>query len=130
MDSSNTVAAIIVDDNFTEQKSFEIAIGHCALKVYGTGNPKEAIQLARELRPAFILTDLFLPALPAGLDFIATLTEDPALKSIPVFAITLATNETEETKAMQAGASGYLKKPVNREMLDMLFGLSEQLRKS
>jgi len=130
MDSSNSITAIIVDDNFTEQKSFDIAIGSRTLRVYGTGNTKEAIELARELRPAFILPDLYLPDLSAGIDFIATLTGDPALKGVPVFAVTLATNEAEETKALQAGASGYLKKPVDRKMLNMLFGLTEQLRKS
>ena len=65
-------------------------------------------------RPGLILLDLDLPGID-GREVLAQIKIDPELKTIPVVVFTISNDEQEIAKCYQAGANGYVKKPVNLE---------------
>jgi len=73
-----------------------------------------ALELARDLQPDLVILDLMLPRL-SGLEVLARLNADKALKDVPVLVIT-AWNETRED-VLSAGADEFVTKPFDPEDL-------------
>jgi CheY-like chemotaxis protein len=65
-------------------------------------------------RPGLILLDLDLPGID-GREVLAQVKNDPELKTIPVVVFTISNDEKEVEECYQAGANGYVKKPVDLE---------------
>ena len=65
-------------------------------------------------RPGLILLDLDLPGID-GREVLAQIKNDPELKTIPVVVFTISNDEQEVEKCYQAGANGYVKKPIDLE---------------
>jgi CheY-like chemotaxis protein/anti-sigma regulatory factor (Ser/Thr protein kinase) len=78
----------------------------------------EAVELARALRPAAILMDVQMPAMD-GLSAIRALRadDDPALRAVPIVALTALTMAGDEQRCLSAGASVYLSKPLSYKRL-------------
>jgi CheY-like chemotaxis protein len=76
-------------------------------------NGLAALALARTLRPHILITEILVPQLD-GLALCRTLKEDPATRHIAVliFSILLA-----EGRAREAGADGFLRKPLAERRL-------------
>jgi DNA-binding NarL/FixJ family response regulator len=71
------------------------------------GNGHELIELARQLKPDVVVADISMPLLN-GIDAARTLLEeDPKLK---VVFLTMHPDQTYATRALNAGASGYVLK--------------------
>ena len=70
------------------------------------------IALAGSLRPDLILLDIQLPGMD-GYAVAHTLKNDPALKHIPIVAVTSYAMVGDREQIMAAGAQGYLEKPIN-----------------
>jgi two-component system cell cycle response regulator DivK len=56
--------------------------------------------------------DIQLPNV-SGLDLIAGMKADAALRAIPVLAVTAYAGKGDEERIREAGAEGYLAKPVS-----------------
>ena len=65
-------------------------------------------------RPDLILLDLTLPGMD-GLELLAKLKQDSALRSIPVIVLSSATSDADVEEAYRLHASCYIRKPVNYE---------------
>lgn len=79
---------------------------------------EEGLRLASAERPDLILMDLSLPTID-GWEATRRLKADPALRDIPVVALTAHAMVGDEQKARAAGCSGYLTKPIRpKELLD------------
>lgn len=63
-------------------------------------------------RPHLILLDLRLPKID-GLDVLARIKQDEALKAIPTVVLTTSAAETDMVRAYEGGAGSYLVKPVD-----------------
>jgi two-component system cell cycle response regulator len=70
------------------------------------------IQLAQEHKPDLILMDIQLPGMD-GLTATRELKKDPALKEIPVVAITAHAMQGDDKRAIEAGCAGYISKPLD-----------------
>ena len=77
----------------------------------------DGIRVARERMPALILMDLAMPR-KDGLTAVRELKADPATASIPVVALTALAMRGDEERALEAGCSGYLTKPIDRLALE------------
>jgi len=83
---------------------------------------EDGILLAREHLPDLILMDIQLPGID-GLDATKIIKDDPILKHIPVVALTSYAMQGDEEKAISAGCTGYIAKPIDtRNFLDILSG--------
>ncbi|HWV91127.1 MAG TPA: response regulator, partial [Burkholderiales bacterium] len=67
--------------------------------------------LLREL-PDVLLLDLNMPQV-SGFDVLAAMRADPVLKHIPVIVLTSADDAQTKLKALDLGASDFLRKPVD-----------------
>jgi CheY-like chemotaxis protein len=66
--------------------------------------------------------DIQLPGID-GLDATKIIKKDPILKHIPVVALTSYAMQGDEEKAISAGCTGYIAKPIDtRNFLDILSG--------
>ena len=77
----------------------------------------EAIEAARRLRPALILTDVMMPGLD-GFGLLRAVRNSPELRDIPVIMLSARAGEEARIEGLDAGADDYLVKPFTaREML-------------
>lgn len=69
-----------------------------------------ALELAEELRPDLIITDIMKPHM-SGLELLACLKADPALRHIPVIILSAHATQQSSKDAYALGAAAYVTKP-------------------
>ena len=83
------------------------------------------LEAAARLRPDLILMDLSLPVID-GWEASRRLKADPALRHIPVIALTAHAMQGDEARARASGCDDYLAKPIDEtllfEKLDRILG--------
>lgn len=115
-----TKNVLVVEDNDLNRKLFSeiLEIGH--YKAFTAVDAETGLELAREHHPDLILMDIQLPGMD-GLSATRLIKKDPGLKNIPVVALTAYAMPEDEQKALDAGCSGYISKPVDvRTFLDKI----------
>jgi two-component system chemotaxis response regulator CheY len=78
---------------------------------------QQALEIIREDRVDFIITDLDMPAMD-GIELLRAIRSDDALKHLPVLFITGEAEESSVIKVAQAGVNDYLLKPFSLDVLD------------
>lgn len=73
---------------------------------------REGVGLATELEPGLILLDIQLPIMD-GYATARTLRTIPRLAGTPVVALTSYAMAGDREKALSAGCTGYIEKPIN-----------------
>lgn len=68
---------------------------------------------------AIVLMDMMMPDMD-GYEAILTMKADPVLKEIPVIAVTAQAMVGDKERCLNAGAVGYISKPINVEDLTLL----------
>jgi CheY-like chemotaxis protein len=76
-------------------------------------NGREALDLARTVRPDLIYLDLYMPEMD-GAACCAALKTDPELRSIPVIMVTAEGKGKDQEVCRQAGCDGIVTKPIDR----------------
>jgi two-component system cell cycle response regulator DivK len=78
---------------------------------------EEGVTLAERHRPDLILMDFLLPGLN-GYDATRLIKAQPALRQIPIIAVTSYALSGDDVKALEAGCDAYIAKPFSpRELL-------------
>lgn len=73
---------------------------------------QEGIDLAAKIKPDLILLDIQLPRMD-GYTVARHLRANPDLASIPIVAVTSYAMAGDRDKALAAGCTGYIEKPIN-----------------
>jgi CheY-like chemotaxis protein len=73
---------------------------------------RDGIGLAERRGVDLILLDIQLPVMD-GYTVARTLRENPALANVPIVALTSYAMPGDREKALEAGCTGYLEKPIN-----------------
>jgi DNA-binding NarL/FixJ family response regulator len=113
---ADQLTVLIVDDHPVVRQGLRVLLEvHDGIEVTGeAADGPEALALAAQLNPDVILLDLKLP----GLDGIAVLTELRARAiGARVLVLTSGNDPAQVTRALQAGASGFLYKDVDPDAL-------------
>jgi len=103
---------LIVEDNELNMKLFHDILAAHGYATIQTRNGLEALDLAREHRPALILMDIQLPEI-SGLEVTKWLKEDDELRDIPVVAITAFAMKGDEERIRSGGCEAYISKPIS-----------------
>jgi two-component system cell cycle response regulator DivK len=111
---------LIVEDNRDSRElvaKILTARGYVVLEAH---DGIEALQMTESERPDLILMDISLPKID-GHEATRRLKSDEKLCAIPVIALTAHAMKGDREKAMTAGCSGYITKPINiRELPDQI----------
>jgi len=104
---------LVVDDDQTVREVIGRYLERDGFAFAEAEGGREALRLARELRPAAITLDITMPDLD-GWTVLAAIKGDPTLCDIPVVLVTIV---DEKNRGFSLGASEYLVKPVDRDKL-------------
>jgi two-component system cell cycle response regulator DivK len=73
---------------------------------------REAVERARDFAPDLIVMDIQMPYI-SGLELIEQLKADAELKRVPIMAVTAYAAKGDEERIRDAGAEGYVSKPIS-----------------
>lgn len=115
--SEDTILVVEDDVNFSDiVKSYAENSGFKVLTAY---DGKTGLELARTRLPQAIILDIKLPEMD-GWTVLRKLKSDPNTREIPVHI--MSAMDGEDDKAQKLGALNFLKKPVQAEKLQEVFG--------
>ena len=96
------------DDILVEMLRFRLeAAGH---KVVSAPDGLAALEIAAAQRPDLVVLDSMMPVI-SGLEVLARLKADDALKHIPIVMLTARKSESDIVSALKSGVDEYLTKP-------------------
>ncbi|MGD0049636.1 MAG: response regulator [Bryobacteraceae bacterium] len=102
---------LVVDDNRPSRELIVDILSSLLIEVVEAADGTTALAAARTMRPDLVILDLTMP----GMDGFAVLNElrhDPDCAETPVLAVTANAMPGERPKALLAGFSDFLTKPV------------------
>ncbi len=108
---------LVIEDNEQNLYLIRYILEDCGYEVFSAADGKEGIMLAASLRPDLILLDIQLPIMN-GYDVARGLRENPDLAATPIVAVTSYAMPGDKEKAMEAGCSGYIEKPIDPDTFD------------
>jgi len=103
---------LVVEDNELNMKLVKGLIKIGKHRMLEAVDAESGIELIREQRPDLVLMDIQLPGMD-GLSAAKVIKEDPALKDIPIIALTSYAMQGDEEKALASGCTGYIAKPID-----------------
>jgi two-component system cell cycle response regulator DivK len=103
---------LVVEDNDLNRKLFCDVLKNQGFAVEPVADGFEALDAARRFVPNLIIMDIQLPGV-SGLELIEAAKADKVLRAIPVLAVTAYAGKGDEERIRDAGADGYLAKPVS-----------------
>lgn len=103
---------LVVEDNALNRKLFCDLLKAHGFVVEPVEDGREVLAKARDFVPNLIIMDIQLPHV-SGLELIESIKGDPQLKPIPILAVTAYAGKGDEERIRDAGAEGYLAKPVS-----------------
>lgn len=103
---------MVVEDNDLNRKLFCDVLKANGFEVDPVADGEQVLETARGAIPDLIIMDIQLPGV-SGVDLIAAAKKDAQLREIPVLAVTAFAAKGDEERIREAGAAGYLAKPVS-----------------
>jgi len=108
---------LLVDDDARNIFALSSVLERRGMRVLTATTGGEAIQLIDSTPDlAIVLMDIMMPEMD-GYQTIEAIRAKPALRRLPIVALTAKAMKGDREKCLEAGASDYLAKPVNTEQL-------------
>lgn len=125
------LSVLIIDDNEIDRRVFKKAFENAGVEAITLGEPENAIQVAKEFKPTFIVLDLYMPGV-SGFEVCKELKLDPTTRNIPIMFVSGSESLEDVTTSLHLGVIDYLHKPVSIDYLvqqvikhDVINGISE-----
>ncbi len=99
------------DNNLYMMRFILTSLGHTVIEAR---DGLAGIELASRERPDLILMDIQLPLLD-GYAATRKMRADPALRDVPIIAVTSYAMVGDREKALDAGCTAYVEKPIDPE---------------
>jgi len=107
---------LLIEDNAPIRENMIELLELEGYRVTTANNGRIGLQLALELLPDIILTDVMIPELD-GHEVYTELKKDRRTSCIPVVFITSSVEKRDMEEAMNKGVDGYIQKPFEAEKL-------------
>ncbi len=102
---------LVADDKATGRELVRTILENTGYEVHEAANGAEAVDQARTVRPDLIILDIHMPEMD-GFGVVAELRRDPAFASTPIIALTASAMMGDRERAIAAGFTGYITKPI------------------
>ena len=103
---------LLIEDNEHNRYLLTFLLEHSGYQVRSVADGRAAIEVARTFVPTLILLDIQLPAMD-GYAVARALRQNAALAATPIVAVTSYAMAGDREKALAAGCTGYIEKPIN-----------------
>ena len=113
MSADQRVLILVVERNPAVQRLERFFLEQAGYSVEFASDGLNALERARELKPAILVAEILVPALD-GLSLCRALKADAATSHILVL---IFSHLHAEDRALEAGADAFLIKPLNEELL-------------
>lgn len=107
---------LIIDDDRTLLDLLRVYLTSGGLKIEVAEDAAVAIRTILASPPDLIILHIAMPYLD-GMEVLAALKSDASTRDIPVIVLTARTDEECFVQANNLGAEGFLRKPVERDVL-------------
>lgn len=106
---------LIVEDN-DELRGVLVDTLGVYFQTFEAINGKEGLEIASQVFPDIILTDLIMPVMD-GMQMSRQLKDDINLNHIPIFMLTVLQNSSQKLESIEIGISEYIEKPIDIKFL-------------
>jgi len=110
---------LIVEDKADNLLALTAILDDLGHSYITAGNGREAIDKTRSFKPGLVLMDMQLPIMN-GFDATRSIKGDPAIKGIPVIAVTASAMKGDQERMIAAGCDDYISKPIDLTRLSTL----------
>lgn len=111
--TTNGIPVFVVDDDSCSIEIVSSYLQRDGYAVYGLQNSQTVLQKARQMKPAVIILDILMPNLD-GWNLLTALKQDADLQAIPIILYSIV---DEQQHGFALGASAYLIKPIDEDLL-------------
>ena len=107
---------LIVEDNATSRELLRTVLEKQGYSILEARDGEEALQQLKQSKPDLVLLDIQIP-IRNGYDVLKAIRGDESLAKLPVVALTASAMRGDREKALTAGFTGYIAKPVGPTQL-------------
>ncbi|MCW5966286.1 MAG: response regulator [Bryobacterales bacterium] len=110
---------LIVDDSAAIRKILARVLQQTEIvtgSIYEAGDGLQALEVLRQKTVALVLSDINMPNMD-GIEFLTEMRANSSWQSVPVVMITTEGSQAKVLEAVQAGASGYVRKPFTADQI-------------
>jgi CheY-like chemotaxis protein len=108
---------LVVDDDVRNIFALSSVLERRGMSVLTAGTGREAIAILDSTpNVAIVLMDIMMPEMD-GYETMQVIRQNPAMRRLPIVALTAKAMKGDREKCLEAGASEYLAKPVNTDQL-------------
>lgn len=110
---------LAIDDSAAMREILSATLTTAGYDVTLAADGDEGLENALAIPFDLVLTDQHMPG-KTGLDLIAALRGNPAYRATPILVLTTESGEPFKAAARAAGATGWIEKPLDPDMLTEL----------
>jgi two-component system cell cycle response regulator DivK len=111
-----TKCILVVEDQDDNKKIMRDLLGTADYEMMEAENGEQAVAMVAQRRPDLILMDIQLPILD-GYEATRRIKADPALRSIPIIAVSSYALSGDDQKARVVGCNDFVSKPFSPRQL-------------
>jgi two-component system cell cycle response regulator DivK len=112
----STKKVLVADDQAAGRELIRTILEHSGHAVWEACDGTEAVRFASEILPDLILLDLHMPMLD-GFEVIKELRSRRKLARTPIVALTASAMRGDRERALSAGFTSYISKPISLRAL-------------
>lgn len=102
---------LVADDKATSRELVRTVLEACGYEVFEAPDGEAALEQAHAISPDIIILDLHMPKLD-GFGVVQKLRAEDAFAGTPVMALTASAMMGDKERALHAGFTSYLAKPI------------------
>ena len=107
---------LVVEDTENNRRILNDLLTNAGFEVIEATDGEKGVAIAAEHQPDLILMDIQLPVVD-GYEATRRIKSNPALRNIPIIAVTSYALSGDEAKARAAGCEGYIAKPFSPRVI-------------
>jgi CheY-like chemotaxis protein len=108
---------LVVDDDVRNIFALSTLLENHGMEVVSATNGRDAIEILRQRDDlSVVLMDIMMPGMD-GYETMKEIRQEPRFRTLPILALTAKAMKGDREKCLNAGASDYIAKPVNRDQL-------------